>query len=114
LQWHSADARECAKCFHEAAQAFADPQTPPALARCLQSLAHFTEVSQNALPDSLFSRIGPERLLRWFSNAATELKQDPTDAAGNLWLRAAEMGQEVYEAEDRGADVALLDARAAA
>jgi hypothetical protein len=54
LQWHSAEARECAKCFNEAAKVL-----PPALARCLQSLAHFTEVSQNALLDSLFSLIGP-------------------------------------------------------
>jgi hypothetical protein len=62
LQWYSAEARECAKCFHEAAQALAHPQTPPALSRCLQSLAHLQKLAKKNTP------MGPGWLLRWFSN----------------------------------------------
>jgi hypothetical protein len=113
LEWHGARARECAKCYHEAAQALANSQTPPTLFRCLHSVARFTDDSYNVEPASLHSRIGPGRLARWFSNAATALKQDPTDAAGNAWLRAAEKGEEVYDAEVRRVDATLLDASAA-
>jgi hypothetical protein len=113
LEWHGARARECAKCYHEAAQALANSQTPPALFRCLHSVARFTDDSYNVESASLHSRIEPGRLARWFSNAVTALKQDPTDAAGNAWLRAAEKGQEVYDAEDRRVDGTLLDAGAA-
>jgi hypothetical protein len=113
LEWHGARARECAKCYHEAAQALANSQTPPTLFRCLHSVARFTDDSYNVVPASLHSRIEPGRLARWFSNAVTALKQDPTDAAGNAWLRAAEKGQEVYDAEDRRVDGTLLDAGAA-
>jgi hypothetical protein len=113
LEWHGAGARECAKCYHEAAQALANSQTPLALSRCLQSVARFTDDRYNAVPASLHSRIEPGRLARWFSNAVTALKQDPTDAAGNAWLRAAEKGEEVYDAEVRRVDATLLDASAA-
>jgi hypothetical protein len=113
LEWHGEGARECAKCYHEAAQALANSQTPPALSRCLQSVARFTDDRYNALPASPHSRIEPGRLARWFGNAAAALMQDLTDATGNAWLQAAEKGQEVYDAEDRRVDAALLDAGAA-
>jgi HPt (histidine-containing phosphotransfer) domain-containing protein len=41
------------------------------------------------------------------------LREGPTDVLGNAWLRAAEKGADVYDAEVRRADATLVDAGAA-
>jgi hypothetical protein len=112
LEWHGAQAQECAMCFHEAAQLLGDPQTLPALSRCLQSIARFAGLLR---PDfgSLGHRIEPKTVSKWFSNALAALREGPTDVLGNAWLRAAEKGADVYDAEVRRADATLVDAGAA-
>jgi hypothetical protein len=108
LEWHFSQLQECAKCFHEAAQVLADPQTPPALSRCLYSIEALS-VRLSAEFRFSYYRIEPTTLARWYRNALSALKRDPTDAAGNAWLRAADKGAEVYDAEDRRQEAALVD-----
>jgi hypothetical protein len=109
LEWHFSQLQECAKCFHEAAQVLADPKTPPALFRCLYSIEAFS-VRLSAEFRFSYYRIEPTTLARWYRNALSALKRDPTDAAGNAWLRAANKGEEVYDAEGSRQEAARVDA----
>jgi hypothetical protein len=113
LEWHGAQIQGCAMCFHEATQLLADPQqTSLTLSRCLQSIVRFAELFRNEFGAAQY-RIEPKTLAKWFTNALAALKVGHTDVLSNAWLRAAEKGPDVYDAEVRRVDATLVDAGAA-
>jgi hypothetical protein len=102
--------RQCAVCLRTAASALMDPEAPPTLSHCLEGVARFRKVGLAA--GNGIWRVSPSELWRWFRHAAAALRTGYDSELSDAWIQAAEKGQEVYEAEDRGVDVNQLSAGA--